>query len=105
MISDPVTSIPQVRGGTIKIYAVTANTRLFSAPDTPTVDEAGVPGFHSPLWHGLWMPKGTAKRIIAQLNAPGVGALAHPQGRAKFSDLVHEIFPRHPPPPLAPRGP
>lgn len=94
MISDPVTSIPQVRGGTIKIYAVTANTRLFSAPDTPTVDEAGLPGFHAALWHGLWMPKGTSKSIIAQLNAAVVGALADPQVRTKLADLGQEIFPR-----------
>jgi tripartite-type tricarboxylate transporter receptor subunit TctC len=94
MISDPVTSIPQVRGGTIKIYAVTANTRLFSAPDTPTVDEAGLPGFHAALWHGLWMPKGTSKSIIAKLNAAVVGALADPQVRTKLADLGQEIFPR-----------
>jgi tripartite-type tricarboxylate transporter receptor subunit TctC len=94
MISDPVTAMPQVRGGTIKIYGVTANTRLFSAPDIPTVDEAGLPGFHASLWHGLWLPKGTPKNIIAKLNAAVMDALADPGVRARLADLGQEIFPR-----------
>src|SRR5260221_3560377 len=97
MISDPVTSIPQVRGGTIKIYAVTANTRLFSAPDTPTVDEAGVPRFHAALWHGLLMPQSTSKSIIAPLNAPVLGAFADSPGLTKFVDLGAGDFSPRPP--------
>ena len=73
MISDPVTSMPQVRGGNIKIFGVAADTRLPSAPDVPTVDEAGLPGYHVALWHGLWMPKGTPKPIMTTLNAAVVG--------------------------------
>jgi tripartite-type tricarboxylate transporter receptor subunit TctC len=94
MISDPVTAMPQVRGGTIKIHGVTANTRLFSAPDIPTVDEAGLPAFHAALWHGLWLPTGTSKTIIARLNAAVVDALADPSARAKLAELGQEIFPR-----------
>jgi tripartite-type tricarboxylate transporter receptor subunit TctC len=94
MISDPVTAMPQVRGGTIRIYGVTANTRLFSAPDIPTVDEAGLPAFHAALWHGLWLPTGTSKTIIAKLNAAVVDALADPSARAKLADLGQEIFAR-----------
>jgi tripartite-type tricarboxylate transporter receptor subunit TctC len=94
MISDPVTAMPQVRGGTIKIYAVTANKQPLSAPDVPTVDEAGLPAFHASLWHGLWMPKGTPRSIIAKLNAAVVDALADPSVRAKLADLGQEIYPR-----------
>src|SRR6202008_518509 len=50
-------SLPQVRAGQIRAYAVTAKTRLASAPDIPTVDEAGLPGFYISVWHGLWGPK------------------------------------------------
>jgi tripartite-type tricarboxylate transporter receptor subunit TctC len=94
MISDPVTSMPQVRGGNIKIYGVAADTRLPSAPDVPTVDEAGLPGYHVALWHGLWLPKGTPKPIIATLNAAVVGALADPAVRGKLADLGQDIYPR-----------
>jgi tripartite-type tricarboxylate transporter receptor subunit TctC len=44
------------------------------------VDEAGLPGFHASLWHGLWLPKGTPKNIIAKLNAAVMDALANPGG-------------------------
>jgi tripartite-type tricarboxylate transporter receptor subunit TctC len=94
MISDPVTSMPQVRGGNIKIFGVAADTRLPSAPDVPTVDEAGLPGYHVALWHGLWMPKGTPKPITTTLSAAVMGALADPAVRGKLADLGQDIYPR-----------
>ena len=94
MISDPVTSMPQVRGGNIKIFGVAADTRLPSAPDVPTVDEAGLPGYHVALWHGLWMPKGTPKPIMTTLGTAVVGALADPAVRGKLADLGQDIYPR-----------
>jgi tripartite-type tricarboxylate transporter receptor subunit TctC len=96
MISDPVTSMPQVRAGNIKSYGVTADIRLSSAPDIPTVDEAGLPSFHVALWHGLWMPKSTPKTIIAKLNTAVVAALADPAAQAKLAELGQEIYPRAP---------
>jgi hypothetical protein len=42
-MSDPIAALPQVRAGTIKAYGVTTKTRLLSAPDIPTLDEAGLP--------------------------------------------------------------
>jgi tripartite-type tricarboxylate transporter receptor subunit TctC len=76
MIDQAANSLPQVRAGTIKAYAVTAKTRLAAAPDISTVDEAGVPGLHISIWHALWMPKGTPKEIIAKLNGAVADALA-----------------------------
>src|SRR5436309_860711 len=76
MIDQAANSIPQVRAGTIKAYAVTDKVRLAAAPDIPTVDEAGVPGLHISIWHALWMPKGAPKEIIAKLNGAVVDALA-----------------------------
>jgi tripartite-type tricarboxylate transporter receptor subunit TctC len=94
VISDPVASLPQVRAGTIKAYGVTAKTRLLSAPDIPTLDEAGLPGFNISVWHGLWLPKGTPKNIIAKVNGAVMDALADPTVRARLADLAQEIFPR-----------
>jgi tripartite-type tricarboxylate transporter receptor subunit TctC len=68
-------SINQVRAGTIRAYAITQQTRLTQAPEVPTVDEAGLPGFHMTLWSGLWVPKGTPKEIVARLNAAAEEAL------------------------------
>ena len=87
-------SLPQVRSGNIKAYAVTAKTRLPSAPDIPTVDEAGLPGFYIAVWHALWVPKGTPKDIAGKLTAAVIDALADPAVRARLADLGQELPPR-----------
>jgi tripartite-type tricarboxylate transporter receptor subunit TctC len=94
IVDDPTSSLPQVRAGRIKAFAVTAKTRLAAAPDIPTVDEAGLPGFYFSRWHALWAPKGTPKDVIAKLNAALVGALADPAVLSRLADLGQEIFPR-----------
>jgi tripartite-type tricarboxylate transporter receptor subunit TctC len=84
-------SLPQVRAGRVRAYAITAKTRLASAPDIPTVDEAGLPGLYMSIWHGLWVPKGTPRAVIAKLNAAVVEALADPGVRKRLEDLGQEI--------------
>ena len=69
MLDQSSNSLPQVREGKIRAFAVTASKRLASAPDIPTVDEAGLPGFYISVWHGLWVPHGTPKDVIARYNA------------------------------------
>ena len=59
IIDDPASALPQVRGGKTKAFAVTAKIRLASAPDIPTVNESGLPGFYFPRWHALWVPANT----------------------------------------------
>ncbi len=87
-------ALPQVRGGTIRAYAITGKKRSIAAPDIPTVDEAGLPGFHVSVWHGLWTPKGTPKSIVAALNRAVVETLADPAVRQRLADLGQEIPPR-----------
>jgi tripartite-type tricarboxylate transporter receptor subunit TctC len=94
MFDQALNSLPHVRGGKIKAYAVTANTRLASAPEIPTVDEAGLPGFYISVWSGMWVPKGTPKDVVAKLNAAVVDALIHPTVRQQLADLGQEVPPR-----------
>ena len=94
MISDVVTALPQVRASNIKAYAVTSKSRMAAAPDIPTVDEAGLPGFHSSVWSGIWAPKGTPKNVIDKLDAAIVDALADSTVRERLMNLGLEIFPR-----------
>ena len=91
MIDQAANSLPQVRAGKVKAYAVTAPTRLAAAPDIPTVDEAGVPGLHLAVWHGFWVPKATPKAVIAKLNAAMVEALADPAVQKRLVDLGQDI--------------
>ena len=81
----------QVRAGKIRAYAVTAKTRQAAAPEIPTVDEAGLPGLHTAVWHGIWLPKGTPREIITKLNAAIVETLADAAVRERFADLGQEI--------------
>lgn len=86
-------SLPYVRSGKIRAYAVTDTARSPSAPDIPTFEEAGVRGMHILIWYGIWAPRGTPKDIIARLNAAVREALADPGVRKRLSDLGQVIPP------------
>ncbi|MBI5319750.1 tripartite tricarboxylate transporter substrate binding protein BugD [Bradyrhizobium sp.] len=86
-------SIQQVRAGNIRAYAVTNPKRIESAADIPTVDEAGLNGFHMNLWSGMWVPKGTPKDVIAKLNAAVVEAMNDPAVKKQFENLGLQMPP------------
>jgi len=90
----PANSLGLIRAGQIKAFAVAAKRRLTAAPDVPTADEAGMPGFHISLWNAIWAPKATPAPIIAKLNAAVVDALADQGLRTRFAELGLEIPPR-----------
>ena len=94
LIESSPNTLPQARAGTIKAYSVMAKNRLVAAPEIPTVDEAGLPGLYFSFWQAIWVPKGTSKDVIANLNIAVVDALADPAVRVRLADLGHEIFPR-----------
>jgi tripartite-type tricarboxylate transporter receptor subunit TctC len=94
MLDQSSNSLPQVREGKIRAFAVTANKRLASAPDIPTVDEAGLPGFYISVWHGLWVPHGTPKEAIEKLTAAVQEALADPAVQKRLAELGQETPPR-----------
>jgi tripartite-type tricarboxylate transporter receptor subunit TctC len=93
MFDFPASSLPYIRAGSIKVYAVTDKVRMAGAPDIPTVDEAGLPDFHFVGWHALFAPKGTPKPVIGTLNTAVVQALADPAVRKRLVDLGQEFFP------------
>jgi len=93
MVDQTSNSIGQVRAGTIRAYAVTDSKRVESAPDVPSTDEAGLPGFHMTLWSGLWVPKDTPKDIVAKLNAAAVDALNDPAVRKQLENLGLQMPP------------
>ena len=83
-----------VRARTIKAYAGPPENRSATAPDIPTVDEAGVPGFYAQMWRGLWAPARTPKDIINKLDASVGEALANSAVRKRLADLGQEVPPR-----------
>lgn len=93
MLDTPAVSMPQIQSGNIKAYAVTAKARIPVAPQIPTTDEAGLPGFYFSFWHAFWVPKGTPKEIVARLNDALVKTLADSGTRDRLTRIAQEIFP------------
>jgi len=92
-IDQAISALPYIRQGQLRAFAVADSKRLASAPDIPTVDEAGAPGVHVIAWFGLWMPKGTPKDVIAKFSAAAMEALADPSVREKLAGLGQDIPP------------
>ncbi len=94
MLDQAVNSWPLVRDGRLKGYAVTARSRMALAPNLPTVDEAGLPGFHVSQWNAIFSPKGTPDAVVARLNAAVVETFDDPAVRRRMIDHGQELFPR-----------
>ena len=94
MVDAPATVVPQLRAGTIKAFALAAKSRLASAPNVPTTDEAGLPGFHFSAWFAFLAPKGMPKPMVDRLNAAAVEALADAGVRARLAEFGLDPFPR-----------
>jgi tripartite-type tricarboxylate transporter receptor subunit TctC len=87
MCDQSTNTAEQIKGGTIKGYAVTTAARLDILPDLPTVAEAGIPGVEVSVWHGLYAPAGTPPEATERLTAALQVALADPEIVAKFAEL------------------
>ena len=74
-----------------EVLIATDDERIAAAPEIPTVDEAGLPGFYIAIWHGYWMPKGAPKEAIARFNAAIVEALADEAVRKRLVELGQAI--------------
>jgi tripartite-type tricarboxylate transporter receptor subunit TctC len=90
MVDQSANSLPQVRAGKIKAYAVTAKARSAAAPEIPTAAEAGYPMDVS-IWNGLWAPKGTPPEVIARLNAAAAATMQDPVIAKRLEDLALDI--------------
>ena len=77
--------LPQVKAGKLKALAVSSKKRSSLAPDVPTVDEAGVPGYEVNVWFGILAPAGTPKDIVARLNAEMVKIIRSPEVSDRFA--------------------
>lgn len=87
MCDQTTNTTEQIKGGTIKAYAVTSPAKLDVLPDLPTVGELGLPGLEIGIWHGVYAPKGTPAEALDKLTAALQAALADPGIAAKMGEL------------------
>lgn len=87
MCDQIVNAVPQIKGGTIKAYAIATPERNPSLPDVPTTAEAGLPEYQAQAWNAIFAPKGTPAPIVAKLNAALVKALDDEGVRKRLLDL------------------
>jgi tripartite-type tricarboxylate transporter receptor subunit TctC len=79
--------ITHVRSGRLKAVALTALKRHPQAPEVPTADESGVPGFEMGVWYGVAAPAATPKPVVERLNAEFAKALRDPKIAGRFEQL------------------
>ena len=87
MFDNMPSSLPHVKSGKLRALAVTTKQRSPSAPDVPTIEEAGVPGFDVSSWFGLMAPKSTPREIVARINMEANKALNSAEIRKSFLEL------------------
>jgi tripartite-type tricarboxylate transporter receptor subunit TctC len=93
LLADPMlSSLPLSQAGRIKALAITSLKRQAAAPEIPTVEESGLPGFEFASWYGLWGPKNLPADIAAKLQSSVANALVQPDVKARLSTLGFEAI-------------
>jgi tripartite-type tricarboxylate transporter receptor subunit TctC len=84
MFDTVITSVPQIRAGKLRAFAVSSAKRASALPDVPTMQEAGIAGFDISQWQGVLAPAGTPRPVVERLNAEIVRALRAPDVRERL---------------------
>ena len=82
---------PHIKSGRLRILGITSLKRLQSAPDWPTISEAGVPGYEASIWYGFALPAKTPKPIIDVLHKEITAILNRPEVRQTFESQGGEV--------------
>lgn len=77
--------LAEAKAGRVRVLAVTSARRTAAAPQLPTLQESGVPGYESTIWFGILAPAGTPGAIVARLSRDINKVLGQPQLRERFS--------------------
>jgi tripartite-type tricarboxylate transporter receptor subunit TctC len=90
MFDSMPSAMPFIASGRLRALAVTSASRSPSLPDVPTMEEAGMPGFRTSTWYGLWAPKNTPQDVVQKLWTESRRVLAEPQIAAQYRRLGAE---------------
>lgn len=96
MFDQTSSSLPFIKAGKLRPFAVTTSTRSAVLPDLPTLAESGIPGFESSTTAGILVPAATPRPIIDKINAAIVKVLSLPATQKNFMSLGAEVLPGTP---------
>ncbi|ARP90603.1 ABC transporter substrate-binding protein [Bordetella genomosp. 9] len=88
MFDQMTAALPLLQQGKLKLLAVTTAKRIALAPDVPTLQEAGVPGFDVSSWQAIYAPKGTPKPIVDRLSKEIAEILKEPDVQEKLGKTM-----------------
>lgn len=88
--------VPMVKGGKLRALAVASPQRSRLLPDVPTMEEAGLKGYVSTVWNGVFVRSGTPRAIVDRLNREIVAALQSPEMRQSLEDQGFDVIPSSP---------
>ena len=92
MVNQASSVVPLIKSGKLVGMGVTTPKRLATAPEIPTIAEAGVPGFAAYGWNVILAPKGTPREVITLLNRQINAVIASPEVKAKFDELGLDVL-------------
>ena len=87
MMASTAVVMPLLPGNRVRVLGVTSETRIPQLPGTPTIAEAGVPGYEYTAWVGAFVPAGTPRAIIDRLHAEMKKALDHPDVKSRYDNI------------------
>jgi tripartite-type tricarboxylate transporter receptor subunit TctC len=90
-INSVATVVHHVRAGKLRALGVASLRRVAAVPEIPTIDEAGLRGYESVQWSGLWAPAGTPQEIIARLHKETIAILRTPDARERLTSDGSEV--------------
>ncbi len=91
MFDGPATSLPFIKSGKLRAYAVAFPQRISALPNVPTFAELGYPDLNEVGWMGLWSAPGVPPAVIARMRDATLKALQSPELRRKIQDLGMEV--------------
>jgi tripartite-type tricarboxylate transporter receptor subunit TctC len=84
LLANVLAALPHVRNGRLRAYGVTSSKRAVSAPDIPTIAEAGVPGYESVQWFGMLLPAAAPRSVVDRFYRDAVRVIQEPKTKERF---------------------
>jgi tripartite-type tricarboxylate transporter receptor subunit TctC len=84
-------ALPHIKSGKVKALGYAAKQRSKALPNVPTISEAGLPGYESFIWWGLYAPTGTPQPIVDKLNREIAAIMKTPEMIKAMDDQGADI--------------